>query len=115
GNYIHKEVWQAQLKFNYLQTGLDSGGVVYGQDIYQSYLNAPGGITETGVPIGRGLQADLIHLEARIARLINPKTNLQLELRFVVRNTKIGSVQQNDNWIMIGLRSRIENLYSDFL
>lgn len=114
-NYFHKEHWQSQLKFNYLQTGLDSAGIIYGQDIYRGYLNAPGGITEKGVPIGRGVQARLYNFEGRIARLINPKTNLQLELQFVLRNTVIEGARQNDFWIMLGLRSRIENLYSDFL
>lgn len=106
--------WFFQTKAIYIQQGLDTAGINFGSDVNQSYVSAPGGFNSTGVWILQGQKSQTWHLEMLFGRVINPKTNLQVEARCILRQqgTEIGSRQTV--WLTLGLRSALRNLYSDF-
>jgi hypothetical protein len=91
--------------------GLDIDGLNYGKDIYKSYLTRVG---DEGIFTGGGLNTKLIYMESRLAYIINQKTNLRLELGYIIRNEHNDLTKDRQNIVSFGLRSSFRNLYSDF-
>jgi hypothetical protein len=105
--------WFVQSKLVFLQYGLDSAGVNFGQDINRSYVGAANGFTQ-GVWILQGDRSDLWHLELLWGKRLNPKSNFQAEARVIYRQQGTSAGQQQTLWFMLGLRSALRNLYYDF-
>lgn len=101
-------------KYIYTQLGRDTAGLALGQDIFKNFQNAPGGLTAKGIFIGNGLPANSLHLENVLSYVVNPRTNLRFEIRWIYRKEDMTISQRNTNWIMLGIRSQIANLYHDF-
>jgi hypothetical protein len=112
--YQFLKVWALRAKSVWISGGLDSAGLFFGQDVFQNYLLAPGGIDAKGVQIGQGLPITIWHNELVLSRLVNPKTNLQIEARALWRRSGIGNQGHQTLWLMIGVRSALRNLYNDF-
>lgn len=112
--YNWNKAWFASAKAIVMRVGLDSAGLNYGQDIRQNYYNVPGGIESLGVPIGWGRPANSLHLEAAVGRVLNPKTNMRVELRYIYRQEDMEISTRNTHWLMIGLRTQLRNLYYDY-
>ena len=102
--------WQMMVQGNYSQYGLDQGLENNGKNIFVPYRTRNG---EYGHKIGNGLKTDLGYLNARLAYLINPKTNLRLELGGILRQEKNQLEINNTSLITFGLRSTFRNIYQD--
>lgn len=103
--------FQFYIQANVAEYGLDFGGNNYGKDIFKSYYTR---IADHGNEIGQGLQTDFLYLDGRTSFLLNPKTNLRLELGAVFRNEKNSIMNDKTTWVTFGLRSSFRNLYQDF-
>jgi hypothetical protein len=92
--------------------GLDINGINYGKDPFQSYTAParPGGL---GNYIGQGLTTNMYYFETKISYLINPKTNLRIELGGIYRDETNVVFHDKTSMITIGLRSSFRNLYND--
>jgi hypothetical protein len=113
--------WQVSSQVNVAQYGLDlqSGNynpdlkLSYGKDIYETYESRI-----EGKPYGhttlQGLKTKFLYFDTRVSYLINPKTNLRLEVGAVLRKESNIQFENNTNWITFGLRSSFRNLYQDF-
>jgi hypothetical protein len=112
--YNWNKSWFASAKAIAMRVGKDSAGLNFGQDIRQDYYTAPGGIFQTGASIGWGRPANSLHLEAAVGRVLNPKTNLRIELRYIYRHEDMDISTRNTHWFMLGLRSQLRNLYYDY-
>lgn len=102
--------WQMMVQGNYSRYGLDQGLENNGKNIFVPYSTRNG---EYGHKIGNGLKTDLGYLNGRVAYLINPKTNLRLELGGILRQEKNRLETNNTSLITFGLRSTFRNIYQD--
>ncbi|MBC7913013.1 MAG: gliding motility protein RemB, partial [Pyrinomonadaceae bacterium] len=99
-------------KLNVANYGLDPGKIInYGKDVFKPYINH---VRDDGNYTGQGINTDFLYFENRLAFLLNPKTNLRLELGAVYRNEKNVSGDNTTKWFTFGLRSSFRNLYQDF-
>ncbi|MBC8052936.1 MAG: gliding motility protein RemB [Sphingobacteriaceae bacterium] len=104
--------FQFSLQGNIAKYGLNPvGAVSYGKDIFKSYNDRVGLYGNT---MGQGIATDFIYLDGRTSFLLNPKTNLRLELGAVFRNEKNSLMDDKTAWVTFGLRSSFRNLYQDF-
>jgi len=101
--------FQGQLDYAYY--GLDMNGLNYGQDIFQSYLDAA---KQFGNYTGQGLHTDFYYAEGKVAYLLNPKYNLRLELGGLIREERNSVYSNKTALITFGLRSSFRNIYNDF-
>ena len=109
-NYAYKRFnFQGQLlRATY---GLDSAGTNYGKDIFSSYDTRE---AESGNTIGQGIKTNLYYGEGTVAYLLNPKTNLRIEISAIARRESNAIAVQNTSWLWVGLRGSFRNLYTDF-
>jgi hypothetical protein len=108
-NYAVKR-WQFTAQANYSQYGLDEGSLNYGKDIFKSYTTR---ISNYGNFTTQGIKTDLSYLNGRVAYVINPKTNLRIEVGGIFRQEKNSLQTTNTNWLTFGLRSSFRNIYND--
>jgi hypothetical protein len=101
-------------RYIYTQLGRDTAGLALGQDIFKNFQTAPGGLQAEGIFIGNGLPASSLHIENAISYVVNPRTNLRLEFRWIYRQEDMTVSQRNTNWFMLGIRYQLSNLYYDF-
>ncbi|MDD4374298.1 MAG: hypothetical protein PHG67_10300 [Bacteroidales bacterium] len=114
GDYRFKDRWYLEGKLVYSTTGVDTSNVSYGSDIFKSYNDAPDGVATTNVYIGQGLESVLFHGELRLGYLLNPKTNMRLEARFIYREQGPLRDKLETSWFMVGFKTALRNLYGDF-
>lgn len=109
-NYHRKRLY-----FNYqfivAKYGDDINGQNYGKNIFLSNLTR---VQETGNYIGQGLKTTLLYNNLECSYLINPSYNLNFVVGFTNRITKSDAGKNTTNYIYIGLRTSINNFYSDF-
>lgn len=98
-------------KINVAKYGYDIGTNNYGKDPFKPYNTS---VSSTGNKIAQGLETSLFYLDNRISYLINPKTNLRLELGLVARKESNNRFNNKTNWVTFGLRSSFRNIYYDF-
>lgn len=93
------------------QYGLDSAGINYGKNIFESYYTRA---EDFGNHVGQGLKTNLTNLQGTVAYLLNPKYNLRLECSVTVRQEKNSAWKNNEFIFQVGLRSSFRQLYYDF-
>jgi hypothetical protein len=113
-DYHFKPAWYVAGKLVFNITGLDEDSLNYGSNIFRSYLDAPGGVDATGIRVGWGKESTLLHAELALGYLINPKTNMKLEAKYIYREQGPQSDRLLTNWFTIGIRTSLRNLYYDF-
>lgn len=96
---------------NFAKYGLDPEDANFGKNIFQSYNDREGNY---GHATGQGISTKFTYLDARTSFILNPKTNLRLELGAVFRNEKNSLQDDKTTWVTFGLRSSFRNLYQDF-
>ena len=109
-NYQWKR-WETNIELLYAYYGLDKNGFNYGHDIYKPYTTA---VQLYGNYIGQGLSTTLYYGDIKSAYLINPKTNLRLELNITYRDETNTEFKHRDFFFSIGLRSSFRTFYYDF-
>lgn len=109
--YAYKR-WRPMLQINYAQYGADSlnGNTNVGTSIITSYNTRD---KEFGNKILQGIPASLLFVDLRLAYVLNPKTNMRIELGYIYRDNKIDGISNTSNIITFGLRSSFRNLYFD--
>lgn len=103
--------FQFSFQGNVAGYGLDPAGQSFGKNIFDSYNDRVG---DYGNTTGQGTETNFLYLEGRTSFLVNPKTNLRLELGAVFRNEKNALMNDKTTWVTFGLRSSFRNLYQDF-
>jgi hypothetical protein len=114
GDYRFRKNWYLSGKLVYSITGLDFDTTNYGGNIFRSYLESSGGADATGIYIGQGEKSTLMHTEFALGYLINPKTNMRIEVKYIYREQGPESDRLTSNWFQIGFRTSLRNLYYDF-
>lgn len=104
--------WTSLIQINYARYGVDSanGNTNVGTDILASYNTRD---KEYGNKILQGIPGSLLFIDTRLAYVLNPKTNLRIELGYIYRNNSIDAISTKSNIITFGLRSSFRNLYFD--
>jgi hypothetical protein len=90
--------------------GLDEDGLDYGKDPFEDYTDPA---RELGNYTGQGLTTNMYYLEGKIAYVLNPKTNLRIELGGLYRDEKNAQFNDKTAMITIGIRSSFRDLYDD--
>lgn len=98
-------------KFMYAKIGYDSDGVNYGQNIFLSYDTRP---RDYDVELLQGLETTIVFIGFKTAYLINPKTNMRVELEINSRNSENEKITTNDLIFSFGIKALLHNTYHDF-
>lgn len=100
-----------EAKFMYSIHGADTMGLNFGNDLYQSYLSR---YSEYGNYVGQGLKTTLIYEDIRLVYIVNPKTNLNIEVGFSNRSESNTLSSIKSNFFYIGFKTSLTNSYYDF-
>ena len=98
-------------KVNQINSGLDTASFNFGGDIYKSYQTRS---FEYGNKILQGLKNNSLFIESSINYIINPVTNLRVEVGLLYNREKNKNSIKNNLTTFIGLRSSFRNLYFDY-
>jgi hypothetical protein len=98
-------------QITYSKYGLDSAGINYGHNIYESYRTRA---EDYGNHIGQGLKTTLTNVQGTVAYLLNPKYNLRLEGSVTARQEKNDQWKKSELYFTVGLRASFRQLYYDF-
>ena len=95
----------------YAISGKDTATFNYGSNIFKNYRDRP---SEYGNEILQGLETTTLFTDLKVTYLINPKTNMNVELGVINRNLTNDLQEQNTMWIYFGFRTALYNYYYDF-
>ena len=98
-------------QITYAKYGLDSAGINYGKNIFESYNTRA---EDFNNHIGQGLKTTLTNVQGTVAYLLNPKYNLRIEAGITARRESNSKWTKNEFIYQIGLRSSFRQLYYDF-
>lgn len=98
-------------KMVYSGYGIDTSTVNYGQNIFHSYADRAG---EYDQKIMQGLKTNVFNNQLIYEYAIAPKVNLYLTAQYTYRFEINQYGFKNNHYIMVGLKSRIWNKYTDF-
>lgn len=98
-------------QITYAKYGLDTAGINYGHDIFESYNTRA---EDFGNHIGQGLKTTLTNVQGTVAYLLNPKYNLRLEAGVTARQEKNAKYNNKEFIFSLGLRASFRQLYYDF-
>ncbi len=103
--------WLINAQLHYAITGSDTAGRNYGNEPdknHDLYVNTYDNV------IGQGLRHDWYFAELRAAYLLNPSTNMRIELSLTHRGMTNRPSQRGETWMMLTFATRLENLYQEF-
>jgi len=108
--------WQMRLQMNYAVQGMDSAGLNFGSDIYESYDTRA---DEYGNYTGRGEVRRLLWMDASVSYEVNPAWNTVFKVGVIARKEEYDNPDLNANpdWNIIpyvALRHQLFNQYLDF-
>jgi hypothetical protein len=105
--------WTADLKVVVAKHGgqIDGDSRNYGSDILVSYDENR---EDYGNEVAQGNTTDLQFVDFRLGYLINPITNLKLEVGVSNRTTEDLSTSAENQYIFFGLKTDLRNIYYDF-
>ena len=109
-NYRWKNLF-AEIKFQYAKMGQNIGTLNLGNDIFESYETRA---SEYGNYMFNGLESKLNSFDFRIAYMVNPKTNFNIEIGTVMRKFSYSTGQDDSQLFYFGIRTSLENYYFDF-
>ena len=101
----------AEVKFNYADIGKDRPQQNDGNYIFYNYDSRSG---DYGHYVGSGIETKLMYKELRIEYLVNPKTNMNIELGITDRSYNNELEKKYSRLVYFGLRMALENYYFDF-
>jgi hypothetical protein len=110
-DYNYKR-WWFRLEALTARYGIDSSSTAdYGRDIFKP-LDMHS--TEDNVSTGQGLHTKMYYGDARIAYILNRKSNLRIETGAVYRNEKNKNNKYTDTYFYLGIRFTFRKLIYDF-
>jgi hypothetical protein len=113
--YFYKR-WFAEGRLMIATQGRDSLGKNYGSDPYQSN---DARASDINVVILQGIKTKTIFTEFKTGFLVNPRTNLRLEVGIALRNLtpekEVSTLKKHSTtFFSFGLKSDLNNVYYDF-
>lgn len=109
--YLYRQ-FELQVQGSYLEVGLDSGGVNFGQNIYRSYNDSR--YSDYGNKTGQGELHRVSRLDMTIFYNLNPSTLLSVFTEFSYRSDRSDGKSADDFYWYFGLRTRMFNTYYDY-
>ena len=109
-NYRWKNLF-AEIKFQYAKMAQNIGDLNLGNDIFESYETRT---FEYKNYMFNGRESKLNSFDFRIAYMVNPKTNFNIEIGTVLRKFNYSIGQDDSQLIYFGIRTSLENYYFDF-
>lgn len=103
-----------QFKINYAMVGRDSAAISYGNTIFNSDNNSFYGPNSNINEQNQGMATNITNVDFHIGYLINPTTNMNIVLGVLNRNESYGNTTNTTNFIYVGLRTSLNNIYYDF-
>lgn len=115
GVWQHKR-WELEARYHLGFIGLDTNNSNWGSDIYISYDDRE---LDDGNTIAQGAEGVLHYLYLRGSWLMNPKSNMKLELGFQFRDMITDHATRpviggGSSYVFIGVRTEFYNNYYDF-
>lgn len=110
GNYNIRRV-AIRGQAGYSKYGQDTLNSNYGKNIYLSYMTRK---SDYGNYTGQGVETHLYYANLNVTYLLNPKSNLGLELGYTYRRENSILSTNNASIISVGIKSSFRNLYYDF-
>jgi hypothetical protein len=113
--YFHKRIFfDARLML--ATQGLDSVNTNYGSDVFKDYNTR---VSEFGVNLFQGIKTNTLFGDIKIGYLVNPRTNLRLELGMTIRritpDASVGDLKaETTKFFYFGLKTDLFNQYLDF-
>jgi hypothetical protein len=102
-----------EVKLNYIVKGKDSLFTNFGGNVFKSdtFVSTPVGrqITTT-----QGIATTILYQDVHVGYLINPRTNLNVVIGLSNRTEKAEGKTVHTQFVYIGLRTSLSNLYYDF-
>ncbi|RVU01888.1 gliding motility protein RemB [Mucilaginibacter limnophilus] len=108
-NYSYKR-FDFSGEIDYGHYGLDEDGKNYGKDLFENYRDP---VRAFGNYTGQGLTTNMIYFEGKVGFLLNPKTNLRIELGGIFRNDTNEQFTSRTAMLTLGIRSSFRSFYSD--
>ncbi|TWR30421.1 gliding motility protein RemB [Mucilaginibacter pallidiroseus] len=108
-NYSYKR-FDFMAEADYGRYGLDNNGANNGKDIFLPYTEP---VNRDNNNIGQGLTTNMVYLQGKVAYVLNPRTNLRIELGGIYRNEKNAQFNDKTSMITLGLRSSFRQIYND--
>jgi hypothetical protein len=112
-NYRYHRIF-TEVQVNYALAGLDTNSSDWGQNTFISQAQAQNGFRSDGNSITQGVKTGILNAGIRVSYLFNPKTNLQFEAGYVVRQIKNDYTNQLTHYFYFGLKTSLTNIYYDF-
>jgi hypothetical protein len=103
-----------EFKCNYARIGADSIARYYGQNIFSSDNSAYSGANQNSTPMLQGVKTTLRLYEFKVGYLINPAYNLNIMAGILLRSYQNSSSDNKTNYIYLGIKTSLSNLYYDF-
>ena len=98
-------------KFSYVKAGKDRAQKNDGSYVFNNYDTRA---SEYGNYVGSGLETKIIYKEFRLEYLVNPKTNMNIEIGITDRCYTNDIEKKYSRLVFFGLRMALENYYFDF-
>ncbi len=98
----------------YAQYGADSNGSHYGKNIFLSDFDAPNGQNSYGNYTGQGIKTNLYYAKPSVSYLLNPSSNLKIELGYIFRKENSELAKDLSRTIYFGIKTDLTNKYFDF-
>lgn len=113
--YFYKR-WFAEGRLMIATQGRDSLSKNYGSDIYEPNESRP---ADFGITMLQGIKTKTLFGDFRTGFLVNPRTNLRLEMGITIRNVapekEVGALKnEKTKFFFVGLKSDLNNFYHDF-
>lgn len=108
-----KDRWTADLKIIHAKHGgeIAVDTTNYGSDIFMSYDE---NFKELGNEIAQGNTTNLQIIDVRVGYIVNPRTNMKLELGITNRVSKDLYSTDKNQYLFFSFKTDLQNLYYDF-
>ena len=108
-----KDRWTADLKLIHAKYGGEITGDTtnYGSDIFISYNE---NFKELGNDIAQGNTSNLKIIDIRVGYIVNPKTNMKIELGIINRSLNDRNTSTDNQYLFFSFKTDLQNFYYDF-
>ena len=83
----------------------------YGSDIFTSYNE---NFKELGNDIAQGNTSNLKIIDIRVGYIVNPKTNMKIELGIINRSLNDRNTSTDNQYLFFSFKTDLQNFYYDF-
>ena len=108
-----KDRWTADLKLIHAKYGGEIAGDTtnYGSDIFMPYYE---NYNELGNDIAQGNTSNLQIIDFRVGYIVNPKTNMKIELGLTNRSLSDRNTSDDNQYLFFSFKTDLQNIYYDF-